>query len=351
MQNEVKDIKLFNHLVKNKDYFSCNGEGIYCLRYGNFPDYFELDNHIMTDLVDRARHEAWEKVVDDLLKDNIRLSAEYLKNKMRGDFLFALPTLNEALCALDIGSGMGGILFQLCGFYKHVVTLESSYQRLLFSRIRMQQENINNVAYINADFNKVRFKDHSFDLIVVNGVLEWIPFSYTELSPYEAQESFLIEVNDILKPGGMLYLGIENRFSKEMLLGLPDPHTGIPYTSVAPRWIANLLVYLLFNMTIKNRYYRSVKQHYKYKTYTYSYYGYKKLLKECGFSDITINIVYPSYNRPYCIVPAENYNAIRMYANYISRHPLTRRIYNIFPQLVKYLANSYAIFATKEREK
>ena len=59
--------------------------------------------------------------------------------------------------------------------------------------------------------------------------------------PREAQLIFLREVKRVLANNGCLYVGIENRFGLPFFLGEKD-HSGLPYTSILPRKLANFVV-------------------------------------------------------------------------------------------------------------
>ena len=53
-------------------------------------------------------------------------------------------------------------------------------------------------------------------------------------SPRVLQERFLGQLAACLKPGGALYVGIENRFGRMFWRGTPD-HQGLRYTSLMPK--------------------------------------------------------------------------------------------------------------------
>lgn len=336
-----------NQVLNNLDEFLKDKEGIYIHRQKETTEYFEAEEDVMGEMIDFAKTKGWMNAVKKFLKDNPRLPAEYLFDLNRADFLYALPTLGNRRFALDIGSGMGGILTHLSSIFENVFANESSYKRLLFSKVKLGQEDKNNIFYLNSDFKNVRFKEDCFDLAVVNGVLEWIPFSYgEEVKPTDAQKMFLLEIYRILKKGGVLYIGIENRFSKEAIMGREDPHTGIRFNSVVPRWIADYMVKLRFRALKKNRYFRLKEQVKKYRNYTYSYLGYKHMLASAGFSKVFIDIPVPNYNRPYNIFSSDN-RILKENVQYFTKNAFLKMLYNIFPSIIKYMAHSYAIFAVK----
>lgn len=195
---------------------------------------------------------------------------------------------------LDLGSGYGTLSFSLSSLYNEVFSLEGVKERVSFQVLRKKNTKTGSVKIVRGNFNHPPFSDSSFDLIVCNGVLEWAGL-YGEENPRVIQKKFLQLLKRKLKDDGCLYVGIENRFGFNFFLGGTD-HTNMPFTSVMPRGIADFAV-------------RHFKKFYDkglvtgtnwkdYRTYTYGWPGYAKLLKEAGFENVEVYWCYPSYNFP-----------------------------------------------------
>jgi hypothetical protein len=140
-----------------------------------------------------------------------------------------------------------------------------------------------------------------------------------------------------LRPGGYLYVGIENRMALGYFLGYPDPHCSLPFVTVLPRLLAH--------------WYARRKGLRGYRSYLYSSRGYRKLLRESGFSDVEMYLALPSYNHPRYLIPIEQ----RLF-NYFSRtfnatkpgglRGMLRRLL-IWTGLLKHLEYSHVILAHK----
>lgn len=138
----------------------------------------------------------------------------------RGDLVFRLLKSNKintsGIRILDLGSGEGGTsnLFSKNNF---LVSLDISLNRL--SR-QKDEESFNK---INGDAEYLPFKDDSFDLIIMQDVIEHV---------YQPKK-LINGINRILKKNGNIYLSTPNRFSIFNIVA--DPHWGLPLLSLFKR--------------------------------------------------------------------------------------------------------------------
>jgi len=109
-----------------------------------------------------------------------------------------------------------------------------------------------------------------------------------------------------LKPAGVLLIGIENRIGLHSFLGRID-HSGLPFTSLMPRWMASVYMKIRqpgFHRTLLN-------SSAGYRTYTYSPWGYRKLLREAGFHDVDFWWPRDGYNLPHVMYRMADRTEIR----------------------------------------
>jgi len=235
----------------------------------------------------------------------------------RADWRFVL-SLPKDFSVLDAGAGMGRISIPLARVAKKVTALDQSFLRMKFLKLRAQKEGLKNIEVCVGDIFDAAFPSESFDLIVMNGLLEWVGATERFRDPREAQIESLRIAKKLLKKGGYLYIGIENRFALSYLRG--RDHSGLYFTSYMPRLLANAYSILRLGRP--------------YDTYTYSRRGYDKLIRESGFENIDFYLPYPGYNLPRIMIPYNNLNAL----SYLIRYLMPS--YNVKRKIVRFLAHS-----------
>jgi 2-polyprenyl-3-methyl-5-hydroxy-6-metoxy-1,4-benzoquinol methylase len=307
----------------------------------------ELPLTLMQEVNACAQEHDWRTALDTLVKYQYPNIYEYVTDASRADFTYLIPLEKESVI-LDVGSGWGTISYLLALRHEHIVSIESVAERIAFQQIRAKQENIANIELVQASFLQMPVTQGGFDLAILNGVLEWIGIASEAKPPYELQLDVLRKLWASLKPGGYLYIGIENRLAYGYFLGGLD-HSGLPFTSLMPRSLANVVM----RRTAK-RDWRTHKGTDAYRTYTYSYWGYKRLLKQAGFSNVKVNLVFPDYNHPAYIISAEDkavfqYVVRQLYSGQSTRRKLLRNAAIIAASLGlhRFLSPCFSIFAQK----
>ena len=191
---------------------------------------------------------------------------------------------------LDIGSGWGQIALPLAQNKNNEVTaLEPTPERLAFIQAAATQERVaDRMHFVQADFFDLEFEPQSFDLVCSIGVLEWVA-KFRPGEPGKVQAEFLQRIRALLKPGGQLVIGIENRLGLKYLLGAPDDHLGAP----------NIAVYepTLAAQKWKMRSGQSLR------SFTFTRSELAGLLTAAGFRPATFFAALPDYKLPRLILP------------------------------------------------
>jgi hypothetical protein len=178
------------------------------------------------------------------------------------------------------------------------------------------------------------------------GVLEWIGVEGKPDNPRNIQLRALRKIFKLLKKGGSVCIGIENRIGFSYLLDAKD-HSGLKFTSFMPRFVADLY------MKLRKPSYRSNREASDYRTYTYTPRGYQKLLKEAGFEKMEIFVAYPHYCHPRCLIEM-NEPRIRLFFSKIFqpnsfRDEVFSKIFRVLSTLrtARFLAPNLIIIAEK----
>ena len=128
----------------------------------------------MDRLLGISLHNGWQVSLYDFLRKKSHYAYKLAGDEGRLDWRFLFP-LSEKSAVLDFGCGLGGIslaLAQRCG---KVVSMDCSLKRLKFLHMRATQESIENIFPVcGGDTLKLPFANEYFDLVVLNGVLEWL---------------------------------------------------------------------------------------------------------------------------------------------------------------------------------
>ena len=273
----------------------------------------------------------------------------------RADAQFFWPTTSKSRI-LDAGCMWGGLTIPVAQYCGEIFAVDKTLETLTFLKIRAEQMGFRNIHVVNSPLRNLPFPNDYFDMVILNGVLEWVAFdqevvleihwgkkrsdsaTYSQ-NPRQMQMDVLRELQRIIKPGGYLYLAIENRIGYPYLIGYPDDHMNIRFVPFLPRFIANAIT--------------KWKLKCEYRTYTYSLPGYRSLLEDSGFPDQEFYGAFPGYRSPKTIIPL---NLIKYWKKTLLplSNPLAPRYARIaaklFPGvLLKHISPSFIILAKKAR--
>ncbi len=287
----MQDIQLIcptcsHNLKLRENRFSCDNNHHYLIQNGviklsSQPSYWSLlPENDMQLLLQDAEALGWKKAILESPSQKVKDLYLWTDCPARADGAFYLD-LDSSSSVLDLGSGWGSYTFALSPRIKWAVAADTNSQSLEFISLRARQGSLNNISSVHInplDFGMIPFADQQFDAVILNGVLEWVGSYVNHGDPLKIQRTCLKEINRILKPEGQLWIGIENRFGLRYFQGAADDHLTyyskekIAYTTLLPRQLANYITM------------RKLDQ--PYRTYTHSFWGYKRLLKKAGFKQI-----------------------------------------------------------------
>jgi SAM-dependent methyltransferase len=302
----------------------------------DFPYWGEIPLEQMREVNRTAAAGSWEAALRDSPEPSVQKASEMILNLDRANW-HCLVNLPPESRVLDLGAGTGTNSHALAMRYREVVALEPVRERIQFMQQRFSQEGLSNITIVRSSLWTLPFAKESFDLVAMNGVLEWVAEG-RDGDPEDLQERALRQAFELLRPGGYLYLGIENRMALGYFIGYPDPHSGTPFVTILPRRLAHW-------------YARKNGHSNGYRNYLYSSRGYRKLLQKVGFTRIDVNLALPSYNQPRFLIPLEG-GGYSYYTRNFNATPsdwVRRTLREILLKLdvLKYCEYSFAILAGK----
>src|SRR6266852_2486485 len=243
----LKCLKCNAKLDYNREWCVCRQCGAESPVIGGIPRFFHAPSYYWGEvgrdearkLLEAARKGSWVEAVRARFSEEDGMISSLL-GLQRASWAPMLG-LDERSVALDIGSGYGVITHSLSRSVGKLYSVEAVPERIEFTQERLRQEGIHNVQLIQASATALPLAKNSFDLVVTNGILEWIGEWDLEGDPRSAQLRFLRGIWRLLKDDALLVIGIENRFGYGFFLGQND-HSGIPYTSLVPRRVASFML-------------------------------------------------------------------------------------------------------------
>jgi SAM-dependent methyltransferase len=155
---------------------------------------------------DHTNYKRWERA-RELALDRAKIAGEIISSYK----------ICKDLNILDLGSGEGRTSSYFSQNNK-VISFDLS-----LTRLKRQQSSESNSPLINGAAEFLPFKNLSFDLIILQDVIEHV----------EDKDSLVNELKRILKKNGLIYISTPNRFS--IFNFISDPHWGIPFLSLFKR--------------------------------------------------------------------------------------------------------------------
>jgi len=274
--------------------------------YGSANYRGDLTQETMHELISLAERGHWLSAARTMFRDSKPELYDYVADVNRASWIPILP-IEPNSTVLDVSSGLGALTHALALNYHHVVSVEPVEDMVRFTKLRLDQEGFKNVDLIQAPLAILPFPIETFDLVVLNGVLEWVPEWRSGGTSREAQLALLMHVRRLLKPRGVLVIGSENRIGYTSFLRRP----GRPQTRTF-RWLDALQRRLE-----KPGFYRSLADPTKGGgLYTHTPHGYVALLRQAGFSPVDLWWPPNGYNSPHTMLRASNRVAIRAYCDF-----------------------------------
>lgn len=264
-------------------------------------DYWQIiEKSKFQSLIVEAKELGWQHVVKSYLPSVE--SQHYAYARERADFRVLLPRLSFNRI-LDLGCGWGTISVPLAENCQQLFALDSTYESLEFLQLRCQQEKILNIHPVLGDALTLPFPDGHFDLIIMNGVFERVGQVMPHSKVVDCQIQAASEVFRCLHPDGCLYIGIENRWGFQYIVGTPDEHTGLRFVTILPRPLANF-----YSKSLRKR---------EYTVFTHSYRKLKHLLRTAGFGKFSCWCLLPTYRDICYAISLDEYHGYRQGLRYI----------------------------------
>ena len=245
----------------------------------NFRAWADVPGAQVEKLISESRRVGWRAALGDAAV-GAPFFGERLGNLRLANWHMLLAR-SPSGAALDVGCGFGTLPLGLAEHFRTTVGAEMLSERLRYASLRARQEPWPNAHFVRSHAGHLPLADSSFDLVTMNGVLEWAAL-YSDGDPRALQIAMLAEARRVAREDGVVAVAIENRYALESLLALSDTHTGLTFVTAMPRGAADLVSRL--------------RRREPYRVFLYSQGEYKQLFREAGFPDVTLLDLVSSYN-------------------------------------------------------
>jgi SAM-dependent methyltransferase len=199
--------------------------------------------------------------------------SEYHLSRRRSQLLAGFE-FDRTMKVLEVGCGCGAITRQLGEAFEDVVSVEGSIARARLARLRTRD--LPGVTIICAPFQDIRFT-RKFDAIVCIGVYEYSASFVSGANPYDAVLQWF---SDLLAPGGVLILAIENQFGLKYITSCREDHLGSRFAGLEGYHRQPRRVRTFGRVELE----RNLKQH---------------------FPNVRFYYPYPDYKMPDCVIGEE----------------------------------------------
>jgi 2-polyprenyl-3-methyl-5-hydroxy-6-metoxy-1,4-benzoquinol methylase len=279
----------------------------------------EIPRYRMRNLLGRAATiGATRAVVEWATHGRNQYLARYILDWRRA-LCLELIDLPEEGALLDYGCGYGTLGLSAASACRTVYLADSTFERVAFARLRAEEMHASNViALAIQDWHQLPIAANSLDVILLNGVLEWVAQG-TAGDPLAVQHDFLQRMWTLLKPGGTLYVGIENRYALRYFTGYPDDHSQLRFTSLMPRRLADL--------------YTRWRGRGPYRTLTWSLAEHYCNFAKLRFVSVEAFCMYPDYRFPEAVCRLEDRNALRRLHTTLPASVIKRAVRGIITRL------------------
>lgn len=223
-------------------------------------------------------------------------SARYCSDPSRADWTF-LGDFSDKI-VLDVGCGFGSVSIPLAERARTVISVDATLERVRFLSILKRIRRISNIVPIHGDVTRLPLGPASVDRIVMVGLLEYAGHFSLGGSPRHQQREFLQYLCRRLRPGGELWIGIENRLSPRHFFGRTY-HQDLPFTPLLPQAVANAITRMIRGEP--------------YRLSLSSESGYRKMIAASGFEDTKFFYAFNDYRYPRFIASDKNCGVIREY--------------------------------------
>lgn len=222
-----------------------------------------------------------------LLRDELWADGTLRGQRLRSFLEERVPRLADKT-VLDLGCATGGITRVFGEVARLAIGADREWDNVSSAARRPSAGS--RVWFVQSDALELPFAGRSFDVVLMSGLLEWLGFARPSEPPGRSQLAALCEVRRVLKDGGCVAVGIENRWFPKFLWR--SPHQHLRFALLFPARLAWALPQRLYGTKVHER--------------LYGPRGLTRLLRSAGFSTVEMYLPLFSYQFPREVVASRD---------------------------------------------
>lgn len=248
--------------------------------------------------IDYSDGEATESLILKLLRDATDVSASaniapdrhdlwaarYHLSPVRANLLRHLDF--EGLDAIELGAGMGGVSRHIAERAKSLTVIEGTEAR--FRALSERLRDLGNWTGSVSNLQDISL-GNNYDVVLLIGVLEYSELFITRANPGESPFLATLKIaRQLLRPGGVVVVAIENKLGLKYWRGASEDHTSFMFDGICG-----------YPLTKSPR--------------TFSRQEMLGIFRSCGLAHVDEYYPFPDYKMPSCVLSRE----------FMERYPLT----------------------------
>jgi len=166
-----------------------------------------LGNQELGHLAKMARTSSWSSALSEAYEVGNPTVYQAATSACLTSWVPLLPTSSTGP-VLNLDCSLGAVTQGLAERYSRVLHMSIVPEHTAFSQIRLGQEGIHDVGWLQGDPCRIPLEDASVDLLIAVHLFQWADFKAKGRGLRQIERDLALEMFRVVKPGGAAFVGI-----------------------------------------------------------------------------------------------------------------------------------------------